>query len=395
MQALIDCGATGCFIDIEWAKLNNVPTHTLSKPIPVYNINGTTNDAGAITDIADIILHYENHSEHTQLAVTCLGKQSLILGYNWLQNHNPEINWQTKDVKMSCCPLQSSTCRVEDKRNVKMQKSTTSQINACQSGAFPTMAEEDEDESPHMDIDETDEEAQDTGLAFDDDLDSEVNDFTIEEDDRIFMVMVHLVDPHHFVHASSMVSGCLAEVFAKNAKPKGFEDIVLMSLHTYANVFSETAFDSLPEHRKWDHTIELEHEPSPGFCKVYPMTLTEQTEMDAFLEEALATGHIRQSKSPLGAPVFFIKKKDGKCKGTSLHFLTFPLLSSIILHFPLLYHTHSCSYVHSPTLSTITRCQTLEVNDSWTDYCHRHPTPPSTLTSGASDRLRTHWDRST
>jgi hypothetical protein len=42
------------------------------------------------------------------------------------------------------------------------------------------------------------------------------------------------------------------------------------------------------------------------------MTLTEQTEMDAFLEEALATGCIRQSKSPLGAPVFFIKKKDGK-----------------------------------------------------------------------------------
>jgi hypothetical protein len=46
------------------------------------------------------------------------------------------------------------------------------------------------------------------------------------------------------------------------------------------------------------------------------MTLTEQTEMDAFLEEVLATGHIRQSKSPLGAPVFFIKKKDRK-----LHFI--------------------------------------------------------------------------
>jgi hypothetical protein len=42
------------------------------------------------------------------------------------------------------------------------------------------------------------------------------------------------------------------------------------------------------------------------------MTLTEQKEMDAFLEEALATGYIRQSKLPLGAPVFFIKKKDGK-----------------------------------------------------------------------------------
>jgi hypothetical protein len=130
-QALIDCGATGCFIDIEWVKLNNVPTCPLSKPIPVYNVDSTANDAGAITDIADIILHYQNHSEHTQLAVTCLGKQSLILGYNWLQNHNPEINWQTKDVNMSRCPLQCSTCRVEDKCDAKMRKSITSQINAC------------------------------------------------------------------------------------------------------------------------------------------------------------------------------------------------------------------------------------------------------------------------
>jgi hypothetical protein len=60
--------------------------------IPVYNVDGTANDTGMITDIADVILRYENHSEHTQLAITRLGKQSLILGYNWLCNHNPEIN---------------------------------------------------------------------------------------------------------------------------------------------------------------------------------------------------------------------------------------------------------------------------------------------------------------
>jgi hypothetical protein len=38
--------------------------------------------------------------------------------------------------------------------------------------------------------------------------------------------------------------------------------------------------------------------------------------MDVFLEKALATGCIRQSKSPLRAPVFFIKKKSRK-----LHFV--------------------------------------------------------------------------
>jgi hypothetical protein len=72
------------------------------------------------------------------------------------------------------------------------------------------MTEEDEDESPHVNMDETDEEVQDTGPAFDDDLDSEVNNFTIEEDDRVFMVMVHPVNLHHFVCASSTVSGHLA-----------------------------------------------------------------------------------------------------------------------------------------------------------------------------------------
>jgi hypothetical protein len=137
--------------------------------------------------LTDIILCYKNHSEHTQLAVTHLGKQSLILGYNWLCNHNLEINWQTKDVKMSHCPLQCSTCRVEDKHDAKMWKSTTSQINACRLGAFPMMAEEDKHGSPHIDMDKTHEEAQDTGPAFDDNLDSEVNNFTIEEDDHVDM----------------------------------------------------------------------------------------------------------------------------------------------------------------------------------------------------------------
>jgi hypothetical protein len=77
------------------------------------------------------------------------------------------------------------------------------------------MTAEDEDESPHVNTEEIDEEAQDLCPAFDDDLDSEVDDCATKEDDCVFMAMVHPVDPHHFVCASSTVSGRLAEAFAK------------------------------------------------------------------------------------------------------------------------------------------------------------------------------------
>jgi hypothetical protein len=44
------------------------------------------------------------------------------------------------------------------------------------------------------------------------------------------------------------------------------------------------------------------------------MSLEEQGELDEFLNEALSTGRIRPSKSPIGAPVFFVKKKDRKLR---------------------------------------------------------------------------------
>jgi len=39
------------------------------------------------------------------LAVSGLGKQSLILGYNWLKDHNPKVDWEKGEVEMTRCPL--------------------------------------------------------------------------------------------------------------------------------------------------------------------------------------------------------------------------------------------------------------------------------------------------
>ena len=48
-----------------------------------------------------MILWVDGHTKRTVFAVANLGKQDLILGFTWLEEHNPEIDWQTCKVKMS------------------------------------------------------------------------------------------------------------------------------------------------------------------------------------------------------------------------------------------------------------------------------------------------------
>ena len=73
--------------------------------IPVFNVDSSPNEAGQISKVIDILLCYKIHSERMLLAVSGLGKQSLILGYNWLKNHNPKVDWEKGKVEMTCCPL--------------------------------------------------------------------------------------------------------------------------------------------------------------------------------------------------------------------------------------------------------------------------------------------------
>ena len=113
------------------------------------------------------------------------------------------------------------------------------------------------------------------------------------------------------LRATSMISQKLVE----GARWASETQKRLLTLPDYVkefeSVFAKEDFDILSEYRQWDHTIELVPGSEPKSSKVYPLSLVEQKELDSFLEENLHTGRIRPSKSPMAAPVFFIKKKDG------------------------------------------------------------------------------------
>ena len=73
-EAMVDTGATGDFIDQDFVTREKLPTRKLSQPIPVYNIDGTLNEAGSIREVVDVIMTYEQHSE-------CI----LLTLYRWLK----------------------------------------------------------------------------------------------------------------------------------------------------------------------------------------------------------------------------------------------------------------------------------------------------------------------
>jgi len=134
-DALVDCSATGDFIDEGFVERSKIPTRNLSQPIPVFNVDGSLNEAGSITKVANMIMTYKGHSERILLAVTQLGKQDTILGMTWLKKHNPEIDFTTGSVKLTCCSPRCCTgCRNEAREEHRASKEQARVINACRAG---------------------------------------------------------------------------------------------------------------------------------------------------------------------------------------------------------------------------------------------------------------------
>ena len=68
------------------------------------------------------------------------------------------------------------------------------------------------------------------------------------------------------------------------------------------------------EHREVDFEIETIPGAAPISIAPYRMAPSELKELKKQLEELLEKGFIRPSTSPWGAPVLFVKKKDGSMR---------------------------------------------------------------------------------
>ena len=183
VSALLDSGATGLFIDRDFARAQGLTTRPLTRPIPVRNVDGTLNAAGAIREVVDLILRYKGHAERAIFSVCQLNVHKLILGHTWLHLHNPEIDWQTQDVRMTRCPAQCGACREEARKEREEQR----KVHACRAGPPPVFVRTEEDAE-----------------------DGTLEEAPLEEGDRIYATLLPMAeDP--YINTSATTSQRLAE----------------------------------------------------------------------------------------------------------------------------------------------------------------------------------------
>jgi hypothetical protein len=95
--SLIDCGAGGQFIDQNYVKKMGFSIQPLDQPLKSLNIDGTENKRGQITLYVRLEVTLNGKTMDIQFLVTGLGKQKILLGFPWSNQHNPNINWKIRE----------------------------------------------------------------------------------------------------------------------------------------------------------------------------------------------------------------------------------------------------------------------------------------------------------
>ena len=263
---LVDSGATDNFIDPRLIKRLGLGTRRLDRAKKIWNIDGTNNRAGMITDFVDLEVRTGKAEKPMRFLVTDLGLEDMILGYPWLAAFEPKFSWKDAVIDTTSLPI---VIRSLDWRSLVIR---------------PTIAHIDNDPIISRIVTET--------------LSDKEKDDIVRE-----------------LEQENCISANISTQLANDASQYTKTVDIPSEYQRHSRVFSEEEANRFPPSRPWDHAIELkEGAPSAIDCKIYPIPPGEDEALRKFLETEQAKGYIRPSKSPYASSFFFIKKKDGKLR---------------------------------------------------------------------------------
>jgi len=282
LKTLVDSGSSDSFIDTVFVQTQHLPAYGIP-PIKLRLIDGTCNSV--ITQALDLHIHFPTgESQKLTFYVTPLDQScTIVLGYRWLTRYNLLIDW----VLGSIAFRQPSHPDSKTSPSVEAVTKPSAPLPSLQEPPVPRI-----------------------------------------------MTPVPPVN-----HGKPRITLINAAAYARVCKLKGTTRFQLrVSLpevtgrstttsdlpvdlnhvpeeyHAFADVFSKTKAGKLAEHRPYDLKITLDEGTTPPFGPIYSLSQEELAALRKFIDENLATGFIRPSRSPCGAPVLFIRKKDGSLR---------------------------------------------------------------------------------
>jgi hypothetical protein len=98
-EALIDSRATENFMDRQAVKQLGIGRIHLGQTKKVHNVDGTLNQAGEIMHFCVLKTKLGQKEKAQKFYITDLGKDCIILGFPWLEDYNPRINWKEGTVE--------------------------------------------------------------------------------------------------------------------------------------------------------------------------------------------------------------------------------------------------------------------------------------------------------
>ena len=282
---LLDSGASSSFVDSAFYRVacrHGLPSATALPAVDAVTValaDGRTIvcQHTAVSTPIDLLGHPAALRTRVSLYVLPLQRQyDLILGKPWLEANNPRIDWPTNTVTIPRSDGPSYTLHTAS--NNVPQLPSLSAVDAATCSRI----------SAKLLLAKAVLKAQRSG-------------------EQLFLAHVGLV-------SAAPLSSPSAPPPSDSWPPPHSNPAVRRLLAKYADVFPQTLPMQLPPQRPNDHRIPLMTDAPPLCLPTYRMSLTELDALRDHLKELLDHGFIRPSQSPYGAPVLFVKKKDGRLR---------------------------------------------------------------------------------
>ena len=254
---LIDSGAGGKFIDQNYVKSIGLKTQLLDEPMIARNVDGTENKRGRITSFVELDLTINGRTINTTLLITGLGKQKIILGFPWLNEHNPDIDWKTGKFTWQTAnrgqrrPLKIKRYHAKEhplKPLESARRLARIALGPRRPLPKPTITEEPDQEEK---------------------LNRTQNPTT---DNEILLAYIEEVRKPNEIWINAKTTSAI-EFHLKHDEKKDdlpLEQRVPKEYHEYLDVFDENKADRFPGSRSWDHKIELKEGFQPKSFKILP-----------------------------------------------------------------------------------------------------------------------------